>query len=64
MKSEYTENVLQVKAHDDTRTYNIKTKEFDIKLSIYSTIKESVICKSTANWKNTEINSDFVLGNI
>ena len=40
MEREYTENGLQVKAHDDTRTYDIKTKEFNITLSIYSTISE------------------------
>ena len=35
MEREYTENGLQVKAYDDTRTYDIKTKEFNITLSIY-----------------------------
>ena len=55
MESEYTENGLQVKAHDDTRTYDIKTTEFNITLSIYSTISEKYSVENGNSISNTDV---------
>ena len=55
MEREYTENGLQVKAHDDTRTYDIKTKEFNITLSIYSTISEKYSVENGNSISNSDV---------
>ena len=55
MRSEYTENGLQVKAHDDRKNYDIKTKDFNIKLSIYSAISEKNSIENGNAISNTDV---------